>query len=167
GQKQRLISLLQKKYGDWAKLMVDFESDSATSWKELSQKGNLYLRPGGEGIHVMREFLSLLASRYYQLMHDTIRRYDQRALILGDRYQSFYYPEVIRATRNNLDVISTNLNPRWSDGTFPSFQMDTLYELAGAPALVTEIYMSAVENRSGNRNTHGPFPIVPTQAERA
>jgi len=30
------------------------------------------------------------------MVHDIIRKYDQRALILGDRYQSFYYPEVAR-----------------------------------------------------------------------
>ena len=34
-------------------------------------------------------FLGLLAERYYQLVHQIIRKYDTRALILGDRYQSF------------------------------------------------------------------------------
>ena len=56
-----------------------------------------YPRPGGRGIKVMRQFLGLVAERYYQVMHDLIRRYDSRALILGDRYQSYYYPEVARA----------------------------------------------------------------------
>lgn len=33
--------------------------------------------------------------------------------------------------------------------------------------LIGEIYMSARENRSGNRNNHGVFPVVATQKERA
>jgi len=41
----------------------------------------------------MRRFLGVLAERYYSLCRQIIRKYDSRALILGDRYQSFYYPK--------------------------------------------------------------------------
>ncbi len=168
GQRQRLIELLLETYSrDWQKLTTDFETQDCSSWDELREKGMLYLRPGGGGIRVMRRFLAMLAERYYQLSHDIIRKYDQRALILGDRYQSFYYPEVASACGRYVDIASTNLNAPWNDGSFPRFQMETLHELTGKPILVSEIYLSAAENRSGNRNTQGTFPVVRTQARRA
>jgi hypothetical protein len=66
-----------------------------------------------------------------------------------------------------VDVASTNLNASWNDGTFLRCYLDTLHELTGKPLLVSEFYMAARENRSGNRNTHGVFPEVATQRERA
>jgi hypothetical protein len=42
-----------------------------------------------------------------------------------------------------------------------------LHELTGKPIFISEFYMAADANRSGNRNSHGVFPVVPTQRERA
>jgi hypothetical protein len=168
GQRQRLIKLLRETYqDDWKRLLSDFEPEGAATFEELDHAGMLYLRSGGEGIRVMRRFLGLLAERYYFLMHELIRKYDQRALMLGERYQSFYYPEVARACAPYVDAISSNLNAPWSDGTFPRFHLDTLYALARRPVLVSEFYMAARENRSGNRNTHGIYPVVDSQKQRA
>ena len=100
-------------------------------------------------------------------MRDTIRKFDPDALYLGDRYQSFYYPEVVAASRPYVDVVSTNLNASWNDGTFIRSYLDTLHALTGKPVLVSEFYMAAKENRSGNKNAVGGFPIVSTQQQRA
>jgi hypothetical protein len=108
-----------------------------------------------------------MAQRYYSLVHQIIRKHDQRALILGDRYQSFYYPEVARACAPYVDAVSTNLNASWNDGTFPRFYLETLHALTERPILISEFYVAAHENRSGNKNNHGVFPVVRTQAERA
>ena len=168
GQRQRLIALLRETYAsDWSRLAADFEPEAAGDWTELEQRGMLFLRPGGDGIRVLRRFLGLLAERYYSLTHDIIRKYDRRALILGDRFQSFYYPEVARAAAPHLDAISSNLNAQWNDGTFLRCYLETLHALTRKPVLVSEFYMAARENRSGNRNDHGLFPVVPTQRERA
>jgi hypothetical protein len=169
GQRQRLISLLRESYrNDWSRLMQDFEpAPIIESWEELERHGMLYLRPGGKGIHVERQFLRILAERYYSLVHDIVRKYDPRALILGDRFPSFYYPEVVAAAAPYVDVISCNLNPTWNDGSFPRFFLETLHTLSGKPLILGEFYMSARDNRSGNRNTHGTFPVVATQKERA
>jgi hypothetical protein len=168
GQRQRLVKLLRETYGDdWQQLRRDFDPERAGSWRELRRGGMLWLKPGGDGIKVMRRFLELLAGRYYQLVHDIIRKYDSRALILGDRYQSFYYPEVARAARRWVDVISSNLNASWNDGTYLRCHLDTLHRLTEKPLLVSEVYMTARENRSGNRNDQGLFPVVTTQAQRA
>jgi hypothetical protein len=168
GQRQRLVKLVRDVYADdWSRLEQDFEPDGAANWQQLANDGMLWLRPGSKGIHTMRRFLSLVAGRYYQLMRDTIREIDPDALYLGDRYQSFYYSEVPTAGRPYVDVISTNLNASWNDGTFIRSYLETLHALTGKPLLVSEFYLAAVENRSGNRNHVGGFPEVATQKERA
>lgn len=167
GQRQRLIRLLREVYqNDWERLRKDFDPERASNWRQLERGGALFMKPGGEGIQVMRQFLGVLADRYYQVMRDIIRKADPRALYLGDRYQSFYYPEVARASAKYVDVSSSNLNAAWNDGTFPRFQLDTLHALTGKPILVSEIYTAATTNRSGNRNDHGVYPVVVTQHER-
>ena len=60
-----------------------------------------------------------------------------------------------------------NLNAAWNDGTFPRFYLDTLHALSGKPVIVSEFYMAAQQNRSGNKNDSSTFPAVTTQKERA
>lgn len=169
GQRQRLIQLLRETYrNDWSELVRDFEpAPGVENWEMLQQHGLLFLRPGGNGIRVERRFLEFLADRYYSLVRDIIRKYDRRALILGDRYQSFYYPEVARASARYVDAVSSNLNAPWNDGSFPRFYLETLHRLTGKPVLIGEFYMCARDNRSGNKNDRGVFPVVATQKERA
>jgi hypothetical protein len=168
GQRQRLVKLLRDRYrGHWGTLLKDFDPEGVASFPGLENGGMLFLRPGGQGIRVMRLFLSIAAQRYYQLVHQIIRRYDRRGLILGDRYQSFYYPEVASAAAPFLDAVSTNLNANWNDGTFARFYLDTLSGLTRRPIMIGEFYMAAMENRSGNRNDSSGFPVVTTQRERA
>ncbi|HEV2436768.1 MAG TPA: hypothetical protein VG077_12280 [Verrucomicrobiae bacterium] len=168
GQRQRLVQLLRETYrSNWSELLKDFEPEGVGSFEELDRHGMLYLRPGSQGIRVYRRFLGLMAERYYSLVREIIRTYDPRGLILGDRYQSFYYPEVAQAAGPFVDVVSMNLNAAWNDGTFPRFYLDTLHALTGRPVYVSEFYMSAEQNRSGNKNDVSTFPVVTTQKERA
>ncbi len=168
GQRQRLIRLVREDYSnDWTALLKDFEPQNAANWDELDRGGMLWLRPGGKGTLTMRRFLGIVAERYYQLMHDTIHKLDPGALYLGDRYQSFYYPEVAKAAGKHVDVVSTNLNANWNDGTFLHSYLNTLHTLTGKPILISEFYMAAAENSSGNKNQSSGFPVVPTQHERS
>ena len=168
GQRQRLLHLLRETYHDhWSELLKDFEPEGVGSFEELDQHGLLYLRPGSQGIRVYRQFLGLMAERYYSLVREIIRTYDPRGLVLGDRYQSFYYPEVARASAASVDVVSMNLNAAWNNGTFPRFYLDTLHGLTGKPIIVSEFYMTAQQNRSGDKNDSSSFPVVATQKERA
>jgi len=168
GQRQQLVRVVRETYhDDWNLLREDFEPKNASSWQELDRGGMLWMRPGSDGIRTMRRFLAVVAERYYRLMGDAIRKYDPGALYLGDRYQSFYYPEVALATKAAVDVVSTNLNASWNDGTFLRSFHDTLHKLSGKSILVSEFYMAAEENSSGNKNQSGGFPAVETQHERA
>jgi hypothetical protein len=167
GQRQRLIKLLRETYhDDWSELSKDFETEGLGSFEELDRHGVLYLRPGSNGIRTYRRFLGLMAERYYSLVREIVRTYDVRGLVLGDRYQSFYYPEVARACGRQVDVASGNLNAAWNDGTFPRFYLETLHALTGKPIFVSEFYMAARQNQSGNKNDQGIFPTVATQDAR-
>jgi hypothetical protein len=55
-----------------------------------------------------RKELFDLATRYYQVTHDAIRRYDKQHLILGDRYEANapIAEEVVRAALPFVDVLS-------------------------------------------------------------
>ena len=168
GQRQRLVQLLRETYRNhWSELLKDFDPEGVGSFEELDQQGMLYLRPGSSGIRVYRRFLGLMAARYYSLVREIIRTYDPRGLVLGDRYQSFYYPEVARAAGPFVDVVSMNLNAAWNDGTFPRFYLETLHALTGRPIYISEFYMTAKRNRSGDKNDSSTFPVVATQSERA
>ncbi len=168
GHRRHLLRLLRDHYReDWPALAKDFDPEGAAGFEELEKGGVLYLRPGSDGMRMIRRFLALMAERYYQLVRDVVREHDPRGLILGDRYQSFYYPEVALAAARHVDVVSTNLNAHWNDGTFCRFYLETLHALTGKPILVSEFYAAATENRSGNPNDRGVFPVVATQRERA
>lgn len=168
GQRQRLLQLLRDTYhNNWSKLLNDFEPVDAGSFAELDKGGMLYLRPGSKGIRTYRRFLGLMATRYYSLMREIIHAYDPRGLVLGDRYQSFYYQEVARASGPLVDANSSNLNAAWNDGTFPRFYLDTLHALCRRPIIVSEYYMCARQNSTGDPNDSSTFPVVETQEERA
>ena len=83
--------------------------------------------------------------------YDAIRRYDPHHLILGDRFAAWYPQSVARAAGPYVDVISLNTGADWGDGQISPFILKTLHEITGKPVLVSEFYMCAEENRSGNK----------------
>ncbi len=159
-----LIETLKKFYsGDFQK----FEKDWVTSTHSFESITTLHQRPGGTGRKAINAFVQALGERYYSLMKSTIRRYDKRHLILGDRYCQYYSMPIVRAASKYVDVISTNFGADWNDGSIAPFFLRTLNTITKKPVIVTEFYMSAKENRSGNKNSGSAFPLVKTQVERA
>lgn len=75
--------------------------------KENTWKGPLF-DPEELGSEAGRTRLFELASQYYKVTHDAIRRYDRHHLILGDRYEARApLPiEVAKAARPFVDVLS-------------------------------------------------------------
>ncbi|MCS6830948.1 MAG: hypothetical protein RMM08_00935 [Armatimonadota bacterium] len=165
--RHKMIELLRRHYRhDIHRVRADFDIGDAKRFEDIQQ---VTLVSGGRGMEVINRFTFLLAQRYYQLMHDAIRRYDRNHLILGDRYHDFYPLEVARASARYVDVVSTNHGADWIDGSNSHYFFYTLNRITGKPVLVTEFYFCAHENRSGNRNTppNTNFPTVQTQRERA
>jgi hypothetical protein len=167
--RQALVKLLRQTYaGDFEKLEADFHPIRVASFDELEQGGELRLRAGGNAGPVVNRFTGELARHYYQTMHDAIRRYDEKHLILGDRYHSYAPDVVAEAAGPYVDVITTNFDwPDWTDGRLPTHYLKRLHSLSGKPILVTEYYVAADENRSGNKNSGDIFTTVNNQQDRA
>ena len=169
--KQVLVDLIGRHYGgDWGRFTRDFAvSTGISSFQGLLQSADVraQLRPGENGISVVREWTSVITRRYYQLVHRAIREADPKALIFGDRLPSFYDPDAVRAMAPFVDAIATNYNVDSPDGWIAHYYFDGLRQLTGnKPVLISEWYFAAQENRSGNLNV-GRFMTVRTQAERA
>ncbi|HEY3780356.1 MAG TPA: hypothetical protein VGL56_04675 [Fimbriimonadaceae bacterium] len=165
--RNRVVDMLIQRYGSWQKMLADWDPDNASSFDDLRKHGKIYMRPGSNGIGLVKDVLGMLAERYYSLCREIIKKYDPDALYLGDRYISNYYPEVAEQAGKYCDVVSTNLNPNWSDGGYVRFHLDDLEKLTHKPLMITEYYMTAIENRSGDKDNSSGFPVVKTQTERA
>lgn len=166
--RRHAVAVLKGHYrGSWAGFTKDFEIVGAKSWSQLAKAGRPYLRPDCSGQPAISNVLSMLAERYYSLCRSLVKKYAPEALYLGDRYISNYYPEVAAAAGRYCDVVSTNLNPDFTDGSFVGYYLSNLEALTHKPLMVTEYYMCSKENRSGNANDHSGFPVVQTLAERA
>ena len=163
--KRAIVAFLRRHYKsdfnrfkrEWVTTKSDFED----------LDGTVRLKPGTSGMLAVKGWQTALTTHYYRLMRDLIGKYDPKRLVLGDRYCQFYYLNVARSARPYVDVISTNLGADWNNGDISHFFLDSLRRESGKPVLITEFYMAANENRSGNKNSSGGFPVVETQVERA
>ncbi|MDR3688176.1 MAG: hypothetical protein P4L46_02270 [Fimbriimonas sp.] len=161
---RKLIGTLRSFYqGSFEHLKLDWFVNG-TSFETIR---SLHQRPGRNGRKAVDAWTQVLGERYYSLMRDTIRRYDKRHLILGDRYCQYYTLPIVRAASKYVDVVSTNYGADWNDGSIAPFFLRTLNSITKKPAIVTEFYLAATENRSGNKNSGSAFPVVETQQERA
>jgi hypothetical protein len=167
--KQRLVALLRKHYReDWRRFTDDFVVENLGSFDELLRSEGRVptLRPGREGIQVVRRWTAQVAGHYYRLVHDALRAADPEALILGDRLPIYYDPVAVAVMRPYVDVVSVNYDVDSPDGWIGHYFFDGIRRLADKPVLVSEWFFSAQENRSGNRNTTGLMTVA-TQEERA
>jgi hypothetical protein len=125
------------------------------------------MRPGGQGIAVVREWTAIIAERYYTLAERAIRAADPDALYFGDRLPIYYDGAAVRAMASHVDAIAMNYNVDAGDGWLAHYFFDGLERVSGGkPVLITEWFFAARENRTGNAN-NGHLMTVETQAERA
>ena len=168
--KQRWVELVRRHYrDDWSKFAADFLPPAGIeNWDALlGATRATRMKPGGEGIHVVREWTRLVAERYYTLSEQAIRAADPDALYFGDRLPIYYDAAAVRAMAPHVDAIATNYNVDSPDGWIADYYFDGLRRLSGGkPVLVSEWFFAARENRSGNRN-NGHLMTVATQEERA
>jgi hypothetical protein len=168
--KQRWVGLLRQHYaGDWSRFAADFTAPAGVdSWEALLATTEMTrMKPGGEGIRVVREWTGIVAEHYYTLAERAIRAADPDALYFGDRLPIYYDPAAVRAMAPHVDAIATNYNIDSGDGWIADYFFDGLRKLSGGkPVLVSEWFFAARENRTGNRN-NGHLMTVANQAERA
>ena len=167
--KKRLFALLRRRYADdLDAFRRDFEVEPRPR-RFADLEGSLRrieVRPGRRP-EVISEFAGLLAEEHYRVLAESVRAADPNHLLLGDRYASAYSQAVARAAARHVDVVSVNCaNVEPGGWISPSF-LETLHRVTGKPLLVSETYVAARENQSGNRNSKGHYLVVDTQAERA
>ena len=159
-------AMLRRLYGSFGNFKKEWITTN-NSWDDFAKSPNLFLRPGGGGIRAINAWMSTIGEHYYRTVNEAIHTYDKRHLILGDRYQQYYNVALAKASSKWIDVCSTNMGADWLDGSFSNFFLDTLHRITRKPILITEFYMCAMENRSGNKNSSAGFPTVQTQSQRA
>ncbi len=169
--KHKLVELLREHYQEsWERFVGDFVApEGVTSFDDLLSSTGRFplLRPGGQGIYVVRKWTGIMAERYYQLVHQSLREADPEALSFGDRLPIYYDPVAVRAMVPYVDVMATNYNVDSPDGWIARYYFEGLQQLAGdKPVLISEWFFAAHENRTGNRN-NGHLMTVQTQAQRA
>ena len=84
-----------------------------------------------------RRELTALATKWYQVTHDAIRRYDKHHLILGDRYEASnpMAEEVIRAALPYVDVLSFQ---HFKQPAEVSANLRKWHDLTGKPVLLAD-----------------------------
>jgi hypothetical protein len=183
--KRRLIALLHEHYrGDWAAFLRDFvPPDGVDSFDALLQVQHrrTHFRSGGDGMRVVRRWTGVVAEHYYRTAREAVRAADPDGLFFGDRLAGYYDPDAVRAMALFVDAIAVNYPFDTDKGWVAPYFFAGLFRLSGGtPVLVSEWYVAANENRSGNRNrtTYPPrsgaeinltpfYTVVATQAERA
>ena len=92
-----------------------------------------------------RDELHALATRYYKVTHDAIRRYDRNHLILGDRYEArAAVPEVVLdAAKPYVDVLSFQY---FGAPQEVSQGLARFHEATGKPVLLAD---ASIPNRQG------------------
>ena len=168
--KQRWVELLRRHYaGDWSRFAADFLPPSGVgSWDALlAATEATRMKPGGAGIHVVREWAGSWPSAITRSPKGDPRRRSRRAVSLATGLPIYYDPAAVRAMAPHVDAIATNYNVDSSDGWIADYFFDGLRKLSGGkPVLVSEWFFAARENRSANRN-NGHLMTVATQEERA
>ncbi|RZK59474.1 MAG: agarase [Pedobacter sp.] len=110
-----------------------------------------------------REFLSIVAERYFSIVSKAIKKYDPNHMYLGCRFhgQQGNIAELWKAAGNYIDAISMNYYNAWT----PDQQlMANWANWSGKPFIITEWYVKADDSQLGN--TAGAGWVVKTQQDR-
>lgn len=105
-----------------------------------------------------------VAERYFSVATKALKEVDPHHLILGVRFAGENPWEVVEACGRYCDVVSVNEYEK--SGNVNRDLLDNFYAKTKKPILITEYSFTAMENQSGDPNTHGADVSVPTQKDR-
>jgi len=181
--KKTLVRFLKDRYHDDIMAFNAVWKTHYRSFDELLQVTRFRFFPRNRHVRSDRAaFAFLVATQYFKICHQAIRKYDRNHLILGVRYQSYLVPiEVIKASLPYVDVISVNHYFTRTLFSAPTSAIQKLlgyvctgdlleeyYALSGKPVLISECNIRA--NDAGLRNTKPSqifSPVVKTQEQRS
>jgi hypothetical protein len=168
--KQHWVAMLRAAYHeDWRRFTRDFvPPDEVHSWDALlATQTPTKLRAGGHGIDAVRRWTAIVAEHYYAVTAAALKAADPDALFFGDRLPIYYDAAALRVEARYVDALAVNYNVDSPEGWIAPYFFDGLRRLTnGKPALISEWFYAARENRTGNRN-NGHLMTVETQSERA
>ena len=108
-----------------------------------------------------KDFLRVVAERYFAVCNRAIRLADPNHLNLGCRFAGYAPQEVLEGCAAHVDVISFN-----SYGPVPPREIiERIHRITGKPVMLTEFSFKAMD--SGLPNTRGAAKPVATQRDRA
>ncbi len=141
----------------------------AASFDELARRTDPPAPPPGAAEDDLREFIRLVAERYFSVAAAAVRRHDPNHLVLGCRFAGTA-PEIADVVGKHCDVVSVNFyrtldleTGAMTDG----FEDDLAgwHAKTGRPLMITEWSFPALD--AGLPCRHGAGQRVPTQADRA
>ncbi|MDP2898776.1 MAG: TIM barrel protein [bacterium] len=108
-----------------------------------------------------KDFLRVVAERYFSVCNRAIRLADPNHLNLGCRFAGYAPEEVLEGYAAHVDVISFN-----NYGSVPPKEViERIHRMTGRPVMLTEFSFKAMD--SGLPNTRGASQPVATQRDRA
>lgn len=166
--KRAWIAFLKKRYPDiaafnraWGVRMAD--------WQTLAQSVQPILPQTAAGKRDRRDFVQLIADRYFSITAAAIRKADPNHMTLGSRFAGTAPPGVFAAAGRYCDIVSVNyygqvdLERRVS--TDMPQAMRRYYAEAKRPLMITEWSFPALD--AGLPSQHGAGQRVATQKDRA
>jgi len=174
------LKMLRERYPDIAKFNAIWDT-AFTSWDQAAESAH-YTTPHGTNRQAVIEqnaevnrtagnavaaayiadcdaFLSLLATRYFQVTHDAIKKADPNHLVIGCRFAYVPAMPIVVAAAKHTDIISANCY------AFDPTDSLKVYSAQNRPLLIGEFAFRGRD--SGLPNTRGAGPLVDTQQQRA
>jgi len=166
--KKALVEFLRKRYSGIAELNKAWDTDYE-GFGALAESTKVPPFDYGAGEDDRRDFLRLIAERYFAVTTRAIRRHDPNHLIIGCRFAG-RAPEVVWPVAGKyLDVVSCNYYGRVDlesgTATETKERLITYYYLCGRPMMLTEWSHPALD--SGLPCKHGAGQRFDTQSQRA
>jgi hypothetical protein len=153
--KQEFLRQLRERYRQIAALNLAWKTNFK-SWKQLLQEP---YKPASELTPQMTRdfqmFVAAFAERYFQIVHDAVKKYDPNHLYLGCRF-AWSTPEAVKAASEYADVVSFNV---YRSRLEASFCPPELHK----PCLVGEFHFGAMDRGM----FHTGLVMAPDQQARA
>ena len=146
----------------------DFNRDwkaNYASFDELAALDVFPRDPADQYAKLFSVWLENLATDYFRITSQLVRKHDPNHLLLGVRFAGYAPKEVVRASKHYTDAQSVNYYV--ADGLLDPDMFSMVNRESGQPILITEYAFHALDNRSGARNTFGFQAQVPDQKARA
>lgn len=161
--KAALKKFFQDKYNNDIEAFDDAWKQELKSFDELEGPVTLAVKTKKQK-EAAEEWAGVVAERYFAVTTGVLRAADPHHLILGVRFAGETPWPVVEACGRYCDVVSVNHYAK--SGDIDQTMLDNFYAKSQKPILITEYSFSAMENQSGDPNTHGADVAVPTQKDR-